>query len=41
MQIDDYASNILLDSSDSRKSLHWEPTVQIEEGLRRTVDEFC
>ncbi len=41
MQIDDYASNIFLDSSDSRKSLCWEPIVQIDEGLRRTVDEFC
>jgi nucleoside-diphosphate-sugar epimerase len=40
MQIDDYASNIFLDSSESQKLLHWEPLVQIDEGLRRTLAAF-
>lgn len=40
MQIDDDAANVFLDSSDSRKVLQWEPAVQIDEGLKRTLAAF-
>ena len=40
MRIDDDVSNIFLDSSVSRKVLQWEPAVQIDEGLKRTLAAF-
>lgn len=40
MMIDDYAPNMCLDSSITRKVLQWEPTVQIDEGLERTLAAF-
>lgn len=41
MLIDDDASNVYLDSSNSRQRLNWAPTVQIDEGLERTLASFA
>lgn len=40
MQIDDYMTNVLLDSLSTRESLKWQPTVGLTEGLSRTIASF-
>jgi nucleoside-diphosphate-sugar epimerase len=40
MPIDDFASNVLLDSTASRAALAWSPNVGLEEGLSKTVSSF-
>lgn len=40
MPIDEYASNIFLESTESRRELGWESLVHIDEGLTRTMEAF-
>ncbi|MFQ5785987.1 MAG: NAD-dependent epimerase/dehydratase family protein [Alphaproteobacteria bacterium] len=35
--ISDYVSNVILDSTRARSALNWQPKIDLEEGLRRTL----